>query len=674
MSSNPEERDKHPLPLYISNSEIYSGIPSSTSTEVSSRSSNNVDLNNRWKYYSDNDKNSLNSAKVDGKTSERASEDESDSQSSGSSYEEPSPSNNVDSYFNHGENRKRIRESHIGRESSQATMSSDKVHYHDLDQQNRSYLDLSYTNHQQHPDVMTHNQLIQTLSSDHHQLHGYRHHPQHILQPNYPFLSSIDGSLTSGNMNHLNNMHNFQQYQQHYNAQMQQHYQAVQNQQHVMQQQQSNQSMQDYFAMQSSLPIPSHIPFGLSQSNMTNYPMSIGMVSKSGNLLPPHHPAYMNPNIPFHQRNEMYQQALGLYRNEAPKNEILPQKRTKRDIPDWVEYTGELVHSDAQLQSGLDLTKIKRKYKILRCKYCAEFNPTDAPWATFKSRKFEDENFVEHEKSTHHLRAVLRRNVALGQPITSQLRGLNSPQDYEGNSNEDTGGVETPPDLDISHRHFSYLSAFGHNGERNEFNFTGYEPKSNLGLNSSEPVKTKVAPVWLKAEGKLCHSEKQVNSAIDLKSVKKKYKRIICVFCEQFNSSSPWAVMRTRKYEAAVLNEHERSHHHRKALSAREVSLGSSLNFDGFGSYEGHLPFNSITMTGLEGNLSGMSSLPIHSMPVYPMNHVPNFHLTSFSHDMNIGESVNHPSQSMYLNSAENSGGPIPSNHSLSQSGPSSSP
>lgn len=87
-------------------------------------------------------------------------------------------------------------------------------------------------------------------------------------------------------------------------------------------------------------------------------------------------------------------------------------------------------------------------------------------------------------------------------------------------------------------------------------------------------IKTKSSPIWLKVEGKLCHSDRQLDSGQDLSGLKKKYKRIMCVYCQDFNPTSPWATMKTRKYESAVLNEHERSHHHRKAMNARDLSQG----------------------------------------------------------------------------------------------------
>jgi hypothetical protein len=73
--------------------------------------------------------------------------------------------------------------------------------------------------------------------------------------------------------------------------------------------------------------------------------------------------------------------------------------------PNWLIAEGTMRYSDLQLQSGKDLSKIKKKYKMLKCSLCVEFMST-SPWAVARPRKCELCVFEEHERSTHHRRAV----------------------------------------------------------------------------------------------------------------------------------------------------------------------------------------------------------------------------------------------------------------------------
>lgn len=72
----------------------------------------------------------------------------------------------------------------------------------------------------------------------------------------------------------------------------------------------------------------------------------------------------------------------------------------------------------------------------MKCTYCAEFNAS-APWATLKSRKFEADNFVDHERSTHHIKAMLRRSNTVDEstPLQGQLYNSSSVGSLNHNSN-----------------------------------------------------------------------------------------------------------------------------------------------------------------------------------------------------------------------------------------------
>lgn len=75
---------------------------------------------------------------------------------------------------------------------------------------------------------------------------------------------------------------------------------------------------------------------------------------------------------------------------------------------------------------------------------------------------------------------------------------------------------------------------------------------------------------WLVVIGDACHSEKQTASGSDLSTIKRKYKKMYCSYCAEFNSSTPWAQLKPRKFEKESFAEHEKSAHHAKAVAARE--------------------------------------------------------------------------------------------------------
>lgn len=96
-------------------------------------------------------------------------------------------------------------------------------------------------------------------------------------------------------------------------------------------------------------------------------------------------------------------------------------------------------------------------------------------------------------------------------------------------------------------------------------------------LLSVHPSKTKQSPEWLRIDSKLSFSDRQLMSGKDLSGMKKKYKKVYCQYCHDFNPSSPWAISKARKYEASVLCEHDRSHNHKKAVALREAAMSGGV-------------------------------------------------------------------------------------------------
>jgi hypothetical protein len=85
-------------------------------------------------------------------------------------------------------------------------------------------------------------------------------------------------------------------------------------------------------------------------------------------------------------------------------------------------------------------------------------------------------------------------------------------------------------------------------------------------------------PPWLQAMGEKKHSEKQQNSTSDLSKIKKKYRQSYCLYCARVFPQSPWAAMKSRKYEHEIFKKHEKSNLHQRALIELNKSvLGGSM-------------------------------------------------------------------------------------------------
>ena len=90
-------------------------------------------------------------------------------------------------------------------------------------------------------------------------------------------------------------------------------------------------------------------------------------------------------------------------------------KKNGEDVP-WLQVEGGPCYSERQLQqasSGMDMTGVKKKYKVMKCLACAEYNPS-TPWAEFRPRKYEAATFSDHQQSSHHVKSVALKANAEG--------------------------------------------------------------------------------------------------------------------------------------------------------------------------------------------------------------------------------------------------------------------
>lgn len=286
--------------------------------------------------------------------------------------------------------------------------------------------------------------------------------------------------------------------------------------------------------------------------------------------------------------------------NSATDAALQPQKRAKKIDYPWLVVMAEPCHSDRQIASGKDLSDQKKKYKKMFCIYCAEFNPR-TPWAHLKARKYESDSFIDHERSSHHLKAVTARSALSSRslctlPVVNSVQGdvfpssfsqsgpslsalpspllLNGAQSWESLSMSSPSepllpprGLLIPSLTDAQKSHLPFPDA------PSELPPDNLPTKQHF-LDSVYDValrpRAKFAPEWLRVQGKLTFSDRQIASGKDLRHVKKKYKMMMCAFCAEYNTSGLWATMKLRKFETAVLSEHEQSLNHRKAREQRE--------------------------------------------------------------------------------------------------------
>lgn len=81
---------------------------------------------------------------------------------------------------------------------------------------------------------------------------------------------------------------------------------------------------------------------------------------------------------------------------------------------------------------------------------------------------------------------------------------------------------------------------------------------SSFIINTSSGKRSRITFPWLVCLGDSYISEN-----------KKKKKKIFCLYCASYNSSTPWAHIKLRKVDLDILQEHEKSSQHMKAVSMR---------------------------------------------------------------------------------------------------------
>lgn len=268
----------------------------------------------------------------------------------------------------------------------------------------------------------------------------------------------------------------------------------------------------------------------------------------------------------------------------------------------WLIASNELCHSDNQIASGMDLSNVKKKYKKMFCLWCAEFNP-NTPWAHLKARKFESDVFTDHERSVHHRKALFSRQAAGSSalssnphssipsfPLADSLLVSKSATTSSGSSSILPHSVMEVAPLALSNP-LPSVSSSSHSMSLSSQSADSLTPdtprKSEQSMSSDLSAiydhalrpRQRFTPDWLRVQGQLSFSERQLTSGADLSRAKRKYRMMMCADCAEFNPTAAWASMRPRKFEQAVLADHETSLNHRKALQARTVAVAQGACF-----------------------------------------------------------------------------------------------
>jgi hypothetical protein len=270
----------------------------------------------------------------------------------------------------------------------------------------------------------------------------------------------------------------------------------------------------------------------------------------------------------------------------------------------WLELNGTTCYSNKQLNSGIDLTNIKKKYRNMKCTYCSEYNPS-TPWATMWPRKFELQTLVDHARSTHHNKAESIRNESLGLFVNNNDNENNNYNHNRDDHNNHDNHHHSSIDIN------NYISSSNNlpDSKKNKVNIKKHDDKAVV-IEKSHSTRGDLRPLWLYTEGKLCLSSKQqlafenINNNISSSSssssssqhtslssqhpsslssivtttvTKKKYKLSLCLICQTYAPGSTWSVLKTRKFESSVLADHEKSRQHLKAVE-QQSQMGQLTN------------------------------------------------------------------------------------------------
>jgi len=272
--------------------------------------------------------------------------------------------------------------------------------------------------------------------------------------------------------------------------------------------------------------------------------------------------------------------------------------KTARENFPWLMAFGRPCVSDRRMVMSPEEPG-RKKCRKLYCLICARFNP-DTPWAVVRARKFEKKYFTDHQASVHHLKAVQVMRES-GFENTDLIEFL----DPAVFANAEAVYPEMMPNQVPSYEANSYVIATEDNTYSQQL-YLGGAAGENEGIHSldeeqgksnrkrkrsvrepsigidgeilpepegdEEEVKIKFMPAWLKTAGRLRMSTRMAAllptmTKEERSKVKKKYRDCYCSICAEFQPGSPWSQVRGRKYEKALLIQHERSICHRKALA-----------------------------------------------------------------------------------------------------------
>jgi len=272
-------------------------------------------------------------------------------------------------------------------------------------------------------------------------------------------------------------------------------------------------------------------------------------------------------------------------------------KSARENFP-WLMAFGRPCVSDRRMVMSPDEPG-RRKCRKLYCLICARFNH-DTPWAVVKARKFEKKYFVDHEASIHHIKAVQTMKeagfgnsdpiefldpavFAMAEVVYPELLPNQVPSNeanYYVISSDDYQqiylggdqqlGVMPTTEEDQTKRPKKRKRSPKEMMEGGDVN-AGMQDMSGVGFDDKD-VKIKFMPAWLKTAGRLRCSARTASllpgmTQEEQAKIKKKYRDCYCALCAEFQPGSPWSQVRGRKYEKALLIQHERSICHRKAVS-----------------------------------------------------------------------------------------------------------
>jgi hypothetical protein len=178
------------------------------------------------------------------------------------------------------------------------------------------------------------------------------------------------------------------------------------------------------------------------------------------------------------------------------------------------------------------------------------------------SQKVDDHNTEPDNGDGGNNHFLLDMNVTTG-PDDSQLQS----------SSNSSSNFPSQDITSFANNQVNISSHGNSNGETADM-FTKSEGIRSL-QNQDQPLQAGMTtePAWLMCSGDMCHSDTQVASGRELSTLRKRYRKMLCKECAQFNPASPWATLKARLYEPDTLTEHAKSHSHTKAVIQKDLYM-----------------------------------------------------------------------------------------------------